>query len=43
MTRLTTILLMIARLLGVPVSREESSVSGLYCVTFSCNNVGGDD
>ena len=29
---------MFARLLGVPVRREESSVSGLYCVTFFCGN-----
>ncbi len=29
---------MFARLLGAPVRREETSVSGLYCATFFCGN-----
>ena len=29
---------MFTRLLGAPVRREESSVSGLYCATFFCGN-----
>jgi predicted ArsR family transcriptional regulator len=29
---------MFTRLLGAPVRREESSVSGLYCATFHCGN-----
>ena len=32
---------MLGRLLGAPVRREESSVSGLYCVTFFCGNAPG--
>ncbi|MEO7318741.1 MAG: hypothetical protein ABIZ56_07110, partial [Chthoniobacteraceae bacterium] len=34
---------MFSRILGAPVRREDSSVSGLYCVTFSCGNSGGGD
>ena len=34
---------MIGRLLGGPVQREESSVSGLYCVTFLCGYGAGAD
>ena len=30
---------MFTRLLGTPVRREESSVSGLYCATFFCGNI----
>ena len=33
---------MLGRLLGASVSREENCVSGLYCVTFSCGNGGGE-
>lgn len=29
---------MFTRLLGAPVRREESSVSGLYCATFQCGD-----